>query len=131
MENLNSSDSDADNHAENVKGSTSAVRDGVTIIHMVSDRQHAETRTSDERKIFTCLRHAYYCFTANKSFTHRRRTAAMARGNTINSVSKIDRASRILFPLSFFVVNVFYWWAYATKNDEADDWTVMKKYYHI
>lgn len=34
-----------------------------------------------------------------------------------NSVSKIDRASRVFFPLVFFLINVFYWYSYLTKSE--------------
>lgn len=34
-----------------------------------------------------------------------------------NSVSKIDRASRIFFPLVFFVINLFYWYSYLSKSE--------------
>ncbi|XP_069677742.1 gamma-aminobutyric acid receptor alpha-like [Periplaneta americana] len=33
-----------------------------------------------------------------------------------NSVSKIDRASRIVFPLCFLAINVFYWYAYLSRS---------------
>uniref|UniRef100_A0A1B0A6Q6 Neurotransmitter-gated ion-channel ligand-binding domain-containing protein n=1 Tax=Glossina pallidipes TaxID=7398 RepID=A0A1B0A6Q6_GLOPL len=33
-----------------------------------------------------------------------------------NSVSKIDRASRIVFPILFFIINVFYWYAYLSRS---------------
>ncbi|XP_030372009.1 gamma-aminobutyric acid receptor alpha-like [Scaptodrosophila lebanonensis] len=33
-----------------------------------------------------------------------------------NSVSKIDRASRIVFPLLFFLINVFYWYGYLSRS---------------
>ncbi|XP_069679067.1 gamma-aminobutyric acid receptor subunit alpha-6-like isoform X2 [Periplaneta americana] len=36
----------------------------------------------------------------------------------VNSVSYIDRAARILFPASFGLLNLFYWVAYYTYQDE-------------
>lgn len=32
-----------------------------------------------------------------------------------NSVSKIDRASRIFFPFVFLLINLFYWYSYLSK----------------
>lgn len=130
----------------NERESISAARQGPTVINMTSDcsyrlamlrdsvchdQQPMEIPASQESKIITCLQHIYFCFTANKSFTRKRRMAAMEKGNTINSVSKIDRASRILFPLSFFVINLFYWWAYVAHDDEEDAWAAMKKNYYL
>jgi hypothetical protein len=33
-----------------------------------------------------------------------------------NSVSKIDRASRIVFPLCFIAFNAFYWYSYLSRS---------------
>ncbi|CAH1390072.1 unnamed protein product [Nezara viridula] len=34
-----------------------------------------------------------------------------------NSVSKIDRASRIVFPLCFLAINLFYWYTYLYRSE--------------
>lgn len=34
-----------------------------------------------------------------------------------NSVSKIDRASRVVFPLCFLAINVFYWVSYLSRSE--------------
>lgn len=34
-----------------------------------------------------------------------------------NSVSKIDRASRIVFPLLFLTINLFYWYSYLSRTE--------------
>jgi hypothetical protein len=52
--------------------------------------------------------------------------AALSQGNIFNSVSKIDRLSRVLFPLSFFVINSIYWWSYFHK-EEAFAWSNIDK----
>lgn len=33
-----------------------------------------------------------------------------------NSVSKIDRSSRVVFPLLFVTINLFYWYSYLSRN---------------
>lgn len=35
---------------------------------------------------------------------------------TFNSVSKIDKVSRVVFPLLFFIINVIYWCFYLTRS---------------
>ena len=39
------------------------------------------------------------------------------RAPRYNSVSKIDRASRVVFPLFFLAINVFYWWSYLSRSE--------------
>lgn len=47
-----------------------------------------------------------------KSVGRRRR-----RAPRYNSVSKIDRASRVVFPLFFLAINLFYWYAYLSRSE--------------
>ncbi|XP_012279805.1 gamma-aminobutyric acid receptor alpha-like [Orussus abietinus] len=39
------------------------------------------------------------------------------RAPRYNSVSKIDRASRVVFPLLFLAINLFYWYAYLSRSE--------------
>lgn len=41
-----------------------------------------------------------------------------------NSVSKIDRASRIVFPVFFLAINVFYWFAYLSRSERINYYNV-------
>ncbi|XP_068141510.1 LOW QUALITY PROTEIN: gamma-aminobutyric acid receptor alpha-like [Drosophila tropicalis] len=53
------------------------------------------------------------------SFYRREEMEARRKGKRTpqyNSVSKIDRASRIVFPLLFFLINVFYWYGYLSRS---------------
>nr|AOO87783.1 ionotropic GABA-aminobutyric acid receptor [Laodelphax striatellus] len=45
------------------------------------------------------------------------RRARKKRTPRFNSVSKIDRVSRLFFPVCFFVINVFYWYAYLQRSE--------------
>jgi len=47
------------------------------------------------------------------STSHRRRR----RTPRYNSVSKIDRVSRVMFPLFFLAINIFYWYAYLSRSE--------------
>ncbi|XP_020280636.1 gamma-aminobutyric acid receptor alpha-like isoform X2 [Pseudomyrmex gracilis] len=49
------------------------------------------------------------------SSTSRRRRRR--RAPRYNSVSKIDRASRVVFPLFFLAINLFYWYAYLSRSE--------------
>ncbi|XP_024943422.1 gamma-aminobutyric acid receptor alpha-like isoform X2 [Cephus cinctus] len=42
------------------------------------------------------------------------------RAPRYNSVSKIDRASRVVFPLFFLAINVFYWYAYLSRSERIN-----------
>lgn len=76
----------------------------------------------------SCLRQMLYCLTGNQGFRQRRKRQALAKGTlSINSVSNIDRCSRILFPLTFLVINCFYWWGYVTKDD-LFTWNHLDRY---
>lgn len=33
-----------------------------------------------------------------------------------NSVSKIDRSSRVVFPVLFIAINLFYWYSYLSRT---------------
>ena len=46
-----------------------------------------------------------------KKFSKRPSTVAL------NSLSQIDRFSRILFPLSFFLLNIMYWFIYLKRSE--------------
>ncbi|XP_058832240.1 gamma-aminobutyric acid receptor alpha-like [Topomyia yanbarensis] len=47
---------------------------------------------------------------------HHRRRKRRKRTPRFNSVSKIDRASRIFFPLLFLAINLFYWYLYLSRS---------------
>ncbi|KAL1401234.1 hypothetical protein pipiens_006769 [Culex pipiens pipiens] len=53
--------------------------------------------------------------TTSQSQVHRRRRRKK-RTPRFNSVSKIDRVSRIFFPLLFLAINVFYWCLYLSRS---------------
>ncbi|XP_025153130.1 gamma-aminobutyric acid receptor alpha-like isoform X2 [Harpegnathos saltator] len=42
-----------------------------------------------------------------------------------NSVSKIDRASRVVFPLFFLAINLFYWYAYLSRSERMQYYNVV------
>ena len=66
----------------------------------------------------SCVKQMFYCLVANQSFRQKRKRQALAKGNIINSVSKIDSISRVLFPVTFSVINVIYWWGFIAQNND-------------
>lgn len=66
----------------------------------------------------SCMKQMFYCLAANQSFRLKRKRQALAKGNIINSVSKIDSASRVLFPVTFSIINVIYWWGFIAQNND-------------
>lgn len=44
----------------------------------------------------------------------------------LNSVSKIDRASRVLFPLAFLLTNIVYWYTYLRAEMKLDQAAAQK-----
>lgn len=49
--------------------------------------------------------------------TTRHNNKRKKRTPRFNSVSKIDRASRIVFPVLFIAINLFYWYCYLSRSN--------------
>lgn len=47
----------------------------------------------------------------------RRKMSSQIQELWINSVSKVDRVSRVVFPLSFITMNLVYWLTYFRDDD--------------
>uniref|UniRef100_A0A146MBU7 Gamma-aminobutyric acid receptor subunit alpha-6 n=1 Tax=Lygus hesperus TaxID=30085 RepID=A0A146MBU7_LYGHE len=72
-----------------------------------------ERHTQTEHKV-PRWRQLIYCLAGNEKYRReRQREASHQMGNKrVNSVSYIDRAARVFFPLSFFLLNFGYWLLY-------------------
>ena len=72
-----------------------------------------------------CCIQFWYCFTANEQFKKemiKRRTKSQEMC-AANSVSMIDKVSRILFPFVFFMLNMAYWTFYINeRNSDFIQW---------
>uniref|UniRef100_A0A182XYF7 Uncharacterized protein n=1 Tax=Anopheles stephensi TaxID=30069 RepID=A0A182XYF7_ANOST len=71
----------------------------------------------------------WLCFLGDDQFRRRRQREASARGGGnrhVNSVSLIDQAARVLFPMSFTFFNILYWLVYYTYQADFT-WTPLKE----
>uniref|UniRef100_A0A182QI39 Neurotransmitter-gated ion-channel ligand-binding domain-containing protein n=1 Tax=Anopheles farauti TaxID=69004 RepID=A0A182QI39_9DIPT len=71
----------------------------------------------------------WLCFLGDDQFRRRRQREASARGGGnrhVNSVSLIDQAARILFPMSFLFFNILYWLVYYTYQADFT-WSPLKE----
>lgn len=75
----------------------------------------------------SCVKQMFHCLVANHSYRQKRKQQALAKGSIMNSVSKIDSISRVLFPVTFVIINSFYWWGYVAKNNDFT-WKNLDKY---
>lgn len=88
----------------------------------VKERRTRERHTQTERKI-SKFRQLIYCIMGDEEFRKQRQREASSHiegsgsfKRHVNSVSHIDQAARILFPLSFATLNLFYWFFYLNSN---------------
>ncbi|CAL8117419.1 unnamed protein product [Orchesella dallaii] len=77
----------------------------------------ASKETQTEKKT-SLLRQFWYCIIADEEFRRERQRAAALESST-NSVSRIDTISRVLFPVSFTILNIIYWIIYMNMSDEC------------
>ena len=64
-----------------------------------------------------CLIKCFQCLKGSATYRNLRLKLSI---DDHNSVSRIDQASRILFPLVFISFHVFYWMTYLNKDGMAD-----------
>nr|XP_023025829.1 gamma-aminobutyric acid receptor alpha-like isoform X1 [Leptinotarsa decemlineata] len=87
-------------------------------------------KRSDSLRRFSCLGRSETTTTRmspnTKDFSRRfssqsnRQQRKKKRTPRFNSVSKIDRASRVVFPVLFIAINVFYWYSYLSRNSRME-----------
>lgn len=76
-------------------------------------------------KLFNFCLQFWYCLTVSQSYKEQmKRRRVRGQGLTAaNSVSMIDKTSRILFPFVFFILNVIYWaFLIMERNSEFQLW---------
>lgn len=68
-----------------------------------------------DRQKENCCYKFYNCLTASSSYRHMR----VRSSDGINSVSMIDKVSRVLFPTAFILLNIFYWNLYLGSSKDG------------
>lgn len=89
----------------------STIRQSQTITH-----QHPHTHPHHRLSIQSHLSHSHQ---------QRHKRKRKRRQPRFNSVSKIDRASRIVFPVLFFIINLFYWWLYLLRSERLASKSIL------
>ncbi|RWS14117.1 putative GABA-gated ion channel-like protein, partial [Dinothrombium tinctorium] len=75
-----------------------------------------------------CCYQFYNCFIGSEEYRNRMRSRRSRGRGFVNSVSTIDKVSRILFPLSFALLNLFYWMMYYNeRNAPFETWNFEKQ----
>ncbi|CAN8032809.1 unnamed protein product, partial [Ixodes persulcatus] len=94
-------------------------------LEYVPSRCHQELhhRARRRRKHYHCCAQFLYCMVGNERFRNEMRLRA-DRGAIVNSVSQIDRVSRVLFPFCFILINLFYWFSFG--RDRPEGWGVQE-----
>jgi hypothetical protein len=87
-------------------------------VHRRHSYRHYMYRGSRKRRRMSairdnCLLQFWNCVKGSASYKrHRQKTSPEG----INSVSRIDSLSRVVFPVAFFTFHVFYWMAYLDQG---------------
>ncbi|CAN8006660.1 unnamed protein product, partial [Ixodes hexagonus] len=86
-------------------------------------QQEPHHRARRRRRHYHCCAQFLYCMVGNERFRNEMRLRA-DRGAIVNSVSQIDRVSRVLFPFCFILINLFYWFSFG--RDRPEGWGVQE-----
>ncbi|XP_018796579.1 PREDICTED: gamma-aminobutyric acid receptor subunit alpha-6 [Bactrocera latifrons] len=86
-----------------------------------------ERTTQTEPPVISKGKQMWLCLIGDDKFRRQReRAAAVTKGSRyVNSVSLIDRVSRVAFPMSFAFFNLLYWLAYGMYKKEFT-WSTVK-----
>ena len=84
------------------------------INHDYYNRRFDSAEENETNKIKTFFKHFWKCIVSDPIFKKQMTKRANPKG--INSVSQCDRISRIIFPMSFLLLNILYWKSYYKYN---------------
>lgn len=74
---------------------------------------HKRAQIMKKKTLFEYLSQIWQCIKSDPKYKRELKKRAHFKG--INSVSKCDRIARIIFPTSFFLLNIIYWYGYYDK----------------
>ena len=90
------------------------------------NQSHSSPNKGFTSKLFDFFIQFWYCLSVSQSYKEQmKRRRVRGQGLTAaNSVSMIDKTSRILFPFVFFILNFIYWaFLIHERNSEFKLWT--------
>jgi len=105
----NSDDSDNERPTKHKMATMQGLSISSYIYSAQSGHQSGVTKDSFVMRFFKCLQ-------GNAKYRRMMRGTASATG--VNSVSMIDKVSRILFPITFLLLNLVYWIAITRQSPE-------------
>ena len=81
-----------------------------------SEEEHEQSHTKTRKVDECCLIKCFHCIKGSATY---KALQLELSPEGLNSVSRIDQASRLLFPVAFFGFHVFYWCTYLNKEAVA------------
>ncbi|XP_071043648.1 gamma-aminobutyric acid receptor subunit alpha-6-like isoform X2 [Parasteatoda tepidariorum] len=84
-----------------------------------SKRKRSSNYLPSCRDVRICCIQFWNCFLASEEYKAAMRRRVAGRTDAVNSVSKIDEISRILFPCCFVALNLLYWIVYGSKHQSS------------
>ena len=86
---------------------------------MRSAKRKRSGHMPNSKDLRICCIQFWNCILASEQYKAEMKRSVAGRPNAVNSVSKIDQVSRILFPCCFVALNLFYWFLYGSKHQSS------------
>ena len=86
---------------------------------------YKSTKTNKSKRVWKFIKSCFLCMWVVKCISARPnqikknsyKKNKIPKKEQMNSESKIDNISRIMFPITFLLINVFYWYSYISHSE--------------